>query len=148
MPGAGSLTMANYLDSVARKDGSVFGIFNRNVPFEPIRGNERAQFDSRQFAWIGSTNAEPSLCLAWHTAPIKSWTDTLNREFTVAATGLNANSGLVPVVLNRVLGTKIKAIMGYPGGNEMSLAMERGEVEGRCGWSRSSLMATKADWVA
>lgn len=147
MPGAGSLVAANYLYAVARKDGTVFGIFNRNVPFEPIRGNEQAKFDSRKFTWIGSTNAEPSLCLAWHTSPIKSWTDTQTREFTVAATGLNANSGLVPVVLNRVLGTKIKAIMGYPGGNEMSFAMERGEVEGRCGWSRSSLMAQKAQWV-
>jgi tripartite-type tricarboxylate transporter receptor subunit TctC len=147
MPGAGSLVAANYLYSVARKDGTVFGIFNRNVPFEPIRGNERAQFEPKKFTWIGSTNAEPSLCVAWHASPIKSWTDTLNREFTVAATGLNANSGLVPTVLNRVLGTKMKAIMGYPGGNEMSFAMERGEVEGRCGWSRSSLMASKAAWV-
>jgi len=95
MPGAGSLVAANYLYAVARKDGTVFGIFNRNVPFEPIRGNEQAKFDSRKFTWIGSTNAEPSLCLAWHALPIKSWTDTQTREFTVAATGLNANSGLV-----------------------------------------------------
>jgi len=148
MPGAGSLAMANHLYSVAPKDGSVFGIFNRNVPLEPLMGNKGARFDPRKFTYLGSTNAEPSLCVAWHESPVKAWTDMQNREFVVAATGLNANSGLVPTVLNRVLGTKIKTIMGYPGGNEMNLALERGEVEGRCGWSRSSLMTTKANWVA
>lgn len=148
MPGSGSLTLGNYLYMVAPKDGSAFGIINRNLPLEPLMGNKSVRFDPRKFTWIGSTNAEPSLCVAWHASPVKTWTDAQAREFVVAATGINANSGLVPTVLNRVLGTKIKTIMGYPGGNEMNLAVERGEVEGRCGWSRSSLMATKADWAA
>jgi tripartite-type tricarboxylate transporter receptor subunit TctC len=147
MPGSGSLTMANYLYAVAPKDGSAIGIFNRNLPLEPLMGNKSVRFDPRKFTWIGSTNSEPSLCVAWHTSPIKTVADMQNKEFVVAATGINANSGLVPAVLNKVLGTKIKTIMGYPGGNEMNLALERGEVEGRCGWSRSSLMATKAAWA-
>jgi len=148
MPGSGSLTMTNNLYNVAPKDGTTFGIFNRNVPLEPIMGNANARFDPRKFTWIGSTNTEPSLCVAWHASPVKSLADVQAREFSVAATGLNANSGLVPTVLNRVMGAKFKVIMGYPGSNEMSLAMERGEVEGRCGWSRSSLMATKPQWVS
>jgi tripartite-type tricarboxylate transporter receptor subunit TctC len=148
MPGSGSLTMTNNLYNVAPKDGSTFGIFNRNVPLEPLMGNTNARFDPRKFTWLGSTNTEPSLCVAWHRSPVKSIADVQAREFTVAATGLNANSGLVPTVLNRVMGAKFKIIMGYPGSNEMSLAMERGEVEGRCGWSRSSLMATKPQWVS
>ena len=148
MPGSGSLTMTNNLYNVAPKDGTVFGIFNRNVPLEPIMGNANARFDPRKFTWIGSTNTEPSLCVAWHASPVKTLADVQAREFSVAATGLNANSGLVPTVLNRVMGAKFKVIMGYPGSNEMSLAMERGEVEGRCGWSRSSLMATKPQWVS
>ncbi|MFN3890510.1 MAG: Bug family tripartite tricarboxylate transporter substrate binding protein [Beijerinckiaceae bacterium] len=147
MPGSGSLAMTNFLYNVAPKDGLVFGIFNRNVPLEPLMGNANARFDPRKFTWIGSTNTEPSLCVAWHGSPVKSVADLQAREFAVAATGLNANSGLVPTVLNRVMGAKFKIIMGYPGSNEMSLAMERGEVEGRCGWSRSSLMATKPQWV-
>lgn len=147
MPGSGSLTMANYLYSVAPKDGSAFGIFNRNVPMEPLMGNKNARFDARKFTWIGSTNAEPSLCVAWGASPVETWEDAKEKTFVIAATGMNANSGLVPTLLNQVLGTKMKLIMGYPGSNEMSLAMERGEVEGRCGWSRSSLMATRPDWV-
>ncbi|MDB5508556.1 MAG: tripartite tricarboxylate transporter family receptor [Hyphomicrobiales bacterium] len=147
MPGSGSLVMANYLYSVAPKDGSVIGIFNRNVPMEPMMGNKNARFEARKFTWIGSANTEPSLCVAWGASPIKTWEDTKQREWVIAATGLNANSGLVPTLLNRVLGTRMKLIMGYPGASEMSLAMESGEVEGRCGWSRSSLMATKAQWV-
>ncbi|MBX9760526.1 MAG: hypothetical protein K2Y29_17235 [Beijerinckiaceae bacterium] len=148
MPGAGSLTAANYIYSVAPKDGTVFGTFNRNVPLEPLLGNKSARFDPRKFTWIGSTNAEPSLCVAWQASPVKTIDDLQKREFSVAATGINANSGMVPTILNRVLGMKIKIVMGYPGGNEMSLAMERGEVEGRCGWSRSSLMATRPTWAA
>lgn len=147
MPGSGSLVMANYLYSVAPKDGSVIGVFNRNVPMEPLMGNKNARFDARKFTWIGSANTEPSLCVAWGASPIKTWEDTKTREWVIAATGLNANSGLVPTLLNKVLGTKMKMIMGYPGASEMSLAMESGEVEGRCGWSRSSLMATKSQWV-
>lgn len=147
MPGSGSLTMTNFLFNVAPKDGTTFGIFNRNVPLEPLMGNTNARFDPRKFTWIGSTNAEPSLCVSWHGSPVRSIKDLQDREFTVAATGINANSGLVPTVLNRVMSTKIKIIMGYPGSNEMSLAMERGEVEGRCGWSRSSLMTTKPTWL-
>lgn len=148
MPGSGSLTMTNTLFNVSPKDGTVFGIFNRNVPLEPLMGNSNARFDPRRFTWLGSTNTEPSLCVAWHGSPVKSIKDIQTRDFAVAATGLNANSGLVPTVLNRVMGAKFKVIMGYPGSNEMSLAMERGEVEGRCGWSRSSLMATKPQWVS
>lgn len=148
MPGSGSLTMTNFLYNVAPKDGTTFGIFNRNVPLEPLMGNAAARFEPRKFTWIGSTNAEPSLCVSWNESGILSLDDMKKREFTVAATGINANSGLVPTILNRVLDTKIKIVMGYPGGNEMNLAMERREVDGRCGWSRSSLMASKPDWVA
>lgn len=148
MPGAGSLTAANFIYAVAPKDGTVFGTFNRNVPLEPLLGNKSARFDPRKFTWLGSTNAEPSLCVAWQVSPVKTMDDLQKREFSVAATGINANSGMVPTILNRVLGMKIKIVMGYPGGNEMSLAMERGEVEGRCGWSRSSLMASRPTWVA
>jgi tripartite-type tricarboxylate transporter receptor subunit TctC len=148
MPGSGSLTMANFLYNVAAKDGTIFGIFNRNVPLEPLMGNTASRFEPRKFTWIGSTNAEPSLCVSWNESGILSLDDMKKREFAVAATGINANSGLVPTVLNRVLGTKIKIIMGYPGGNEMNLAMERREVDGRCGWSRSSLMASKPSWVS
>ena len=148
MPGSGSLTMTNYLYNVAPKDGLTFGIFNRNVPLEPLMGNASAKFDPSKFNWLGSTNTEPSLCVSWNESGILTLDDMKQRNFTVAATGINANSGLVPTILNRVLGTKIKIVMGYPGGNEMNLAMERREVDGRCGWSRSSLMASKPDWVA
>lgn len=147
MPGSGSLTMANYLYAVAPKDGSVFGVMNRNTPMEPLMGNKNARFDAAKFTWIGSTNAEPSLCVAWETSPVKKWEDAKEREFVVAGASLNANTGLVPTLLNRVLGTKMKLILGFPGSNEMSMAIERGEVEGRCGWSRSSLMSSRPSWV-
>lgn len=148
MPGSGSLVMANYLYSVAPKDGTVIGTMNRNVPMEPLMGNKNARFDARKFTWIGSTNTEPSLCVSWETSSIKKWQDARERPFIVAGASLNANTGLVPTLLNRVLGTKMQLVLGFPGSNEMSMAIERGEVEGRCGWSRSSLMATRPHWVS
>jgi tripartite-type tricarboxylate transporter receptor subunit TctC len=52
-----------------------------------------------------------------------------------------------PIMLNKLFGTQTKVISGYKGGNEVYLAMERGEVDGRCGVSVSSVNATRPDWL-
>ena len=109
MEGAGGVRAANHVYSAAPKDGTAFGIFDRGLPMERLLGRtEGQQFDATKFTWIGSTNAEPSLCVSWNESKILTLEDMKERPFTVAATGINANSGLVPTILNRVLGTKIK----------------------------------------
>jgi tripartite-type tricarboxylate transporter receptor subunit TctC len=147
MEGAGSMRLANHLYNAAPKDGTSFGTINRGTPFEPLLGNRGAQFDATRFNWIGSTNNEVSVCVAWHTTGIAAFADLLKRELVVGATGPSADTYQFPKITNAVLGTKFKIVTGYPGGNDVDLAMERGEVEGRCGWSWTSVKGLHQPWL-
>jgi tripartite-type tricarboxylate transporter receptor subunit TctC len=147
MEGAGSLRLANWLAQVAPKDGSVFGTVGRGVPFDPLLGLPGTQFKGTDFSWIGSANNEVSICASWGTSKVTTIEDVFTKQMVIGGTGPSDDTVQFPQVLNGVLGTKFKIVSGYPGGNDVVLAMERGEVEGRCGWSWSTILATHADWV-
>ena len=142
MEGAGSLRLANWLYRVAPKDGTALGTFGRGTAFDPVLGEPGAQFDGTKFSWIGSANDEVSVCVAWQNTGVTSFNDLLTRDFTVGGTGGSSDTDQFPRIINGVLGTKMRIVSGYPGGNDVVLAMERGEVQGRCGWSWSSVKAT------
>lgn len=147
MPGAGSLRLANFLYNVAPKDGTVIGTFGRGIAMEPLLSGEGTQFDAREFSWLGSLNNEVSICVAWHDSSVKSMADLATQELIVGGTGSGSDTVVFPVVLKNLLDVNIRLISGYPGGNDVLLAMERGEVDGRCGWSFSSLSSTRGDWL-
>jgi tripartite-type tricarboxylate transporter receptor subunit TctC len=148
MEGGGSLRLANWLFRVAPKDGSVFGTIGRGTGFDPILGQKGAQFDGTKFTWLGSANNEVSVCVAWNaTSGIKKFDDLLTKEMTVGGTSMSADTDQFPKVIDGVFGAKMKIVSGYPGGNDVVLAMERGEVQGRCGWSWSSVMSTHKAWI-
>jgi tripartite-type tricarboxylate transporter receptor subunit TctC len=148
VPGAGSLLLANQIYNTLPQDGSAIGVIARGMPMEPLLGSSEAQFDARAFNYIGSANNEVSICVSWHTSPIKKWEDLKTTEMVVGGTGEGADTDTFPKVMNNILHTKMKLVTGYPGGNDILLAMERGEVDGRCGYSWSSAKAAKADWLA
>ncbi|MDF2118230.1 tripartite tricarboxylate transporter substrate-binding protein [Roseiarcaceae bacterium H3SJ34-1] len=148
MAGAGGMTLATWLDRVAAKDGSVIGTFGRGIAFERLLNPAKTFPDGRSFNWIGSMNDEVSVCVAMSSSNIKTFEDLQRQPLTVGASGAGGDTFIFPTVLNGVLGTQLKIINGYPGGNEISLAMERGEVAGRCGWSWSSLQALHGDLVS
>ena len=139
MEGAGSLRLANYLYRVAPQDGSAFGTIGRGIAFDPLLIGKADAFDAEKFSWIGSANNETSVCVAIKDSGITKFEDLFARELTVGGTGASADTDQFPRVLNGVLGTHFKIVEGYPGGNDVVLAMERGEVQGRCGWSWSSV---------
>jgi tripartite-type tricarboxylate transporter receptor subunit TctC len=145
--GAGGLRMANLLYNTAPKDGTVFGIIYRSTAFEPLFGNKAAQIDATKFTWIGSASNEVSICVAWHTTGVTSINDIMTKELVVGSTGPGADTYQFSKIINGVFGTQMKIINGYPGGNEIVLAMERGEVGGRCGWSWSAVKATRMSWL-
>ena len=147
MEGAGSLRLANWLYNVGPKDGSVFGTIGRGTGFDPLLEHKGSQFDATKFSWIGSANNEVSICVAWYTTGITKFEQLLTQELTVGGTGAAADTDQFPKIANGVLGTKMKIITGYPGGNDVGLAMERGEVKGRCGWSWSSVKSTHMAWL-
>ena len=146
-PGAGSLVLANEVGNVLPKDGSAIAIIGRAQVLEPLYGNKKAMFNPREFNWLGSANNEVSVCVAWHETPVSSVDDMKTRGMIVGGTGPGADTDSFPRVLNNILGTKLRLVTGYPGGNDILLAMERGEVEGRCGYSYSSLKSRKAAWL-
>jgi tripartite-type tricarboxylate transporter receptor subunit TctC len=147
MEGAGSLRLANWLYKVGPKDGSTLGTIGRGTAFDPLLGSKGAQFQADKFTWIGSANNEVSVCVAWKTSGITSLEQTMSKELVVGGTGAAADTDQFPKILNGVLGTRFKIVTGYPGGNDVTMAMERGEVNGRCGWSWSSVLATHKRWV-
>jgi tripartite-type tricarboxylate transporter receptor subunit TctC len=147
MEGAGSLRLANWLYTAGPKDGTVFGTIGRGLAFDPLLGAKGAQFDATKFSWIGSANDEVSVCVAWQGTGITKFEDLLTTQMSVGGTGGGSDTDVFPQIVNGVLGTKMRLISGYPGGNDVGLAMERGEVQGRCGWSWSSVMSTHKDWV-
>src|SRR5258705_4021585 len=145
MPGAGGLRAMNYLYSAAPKDGSTIALVHSSVPFAPVYGMAAAKFDPRKMNWIGSINATSGICVAWASSNIRTWQDLFDKQFLVGSSGAGSQMETIPMMLNKLFGTKIKVIAGYRGGNEVYLAMERGEVHGRCGGLIFSLRSTRAD---
>jgi tripartite-type tricarboxylate transporter receptor subunit TctC len=147
MEGASSLRLANWLYNAAPKDGSVLGASSRSMAFEPLLGHKAANYDAAKFTWLGSANNEVSVCVAWETSGVTTFDELLTKELTIGSTGSGDDTYQFPRIVNNVLGTRFKIVTGYPGGNEIGLAMERGEVQGRCGWSWSSIKSIRRDWV-
>ena len=146
MPGAGSLRLANWLAQAAPRDGSTFGTIGRGTAFDPVLGQPGAQFAAGELSWLGSMNQEVSICASWFDSGVTTFKDLETKELLVGAVSFNDDTGQFAKVLNTVLGTKMKIVAGYPGGNDVVLAMERGEVKGRCGWSWSSVLAAHMAW--
>jgi tripartite-type tricarboxylate transporter receptor subunit TctC len=147
MPGAGSLVLANYLYNIAPKDGTVFATFARGMAMEPLIGGGKTQFDSTKFTWLGSATDEISVCATTQFSKVRTYEDMLTTEFSVGGEGGGSDPDTFAAVAKNLLGAKIKMVTGYPGGNEISLAIDRGELDGRCGWSWTSIMSTKPDWI-
>jgi tripartite-type tricarboxylate transporter receptor subunit TctC len=147
MEGAGSMRVANYLYNAAPRDGTSFGTISRGTGFEPLLGDRGARFAATAFNWIGSTNNEVSVCVAWYTSGVATFEDARTHVLVVGATGPSADTFQFPKITNAVLGTKFKIVTGYPGGNDVDLAMERGEVQGRCGWSWTSVKGLHQAWL-
>ncbi len=132
MPGAGHRRAAQYLSLKAPRDGSVIATISQGLPFAQIVWPERhKRIDTGQFIWIGNVNEGNNVLMLWHTTGVKSWEDLRNKEIVVGGTGAGSTSGQYPRALNNILGTKMKIILGFKGGTEMNLAMERGELDGR-----------------
>ena len=148
MPGAGQMLVANWLAGVAPKDGTVIVALSQNLATFQATGAAGVKYDVRQFNWIGNTTDTPNVINSWYTTGIRTIQDVMARELVVGATGIASGSYLYPHALNQLLGTKFKIVTGYPGGNDINLAMERGEVGGRGSNSWASWKSTRPQWLA
>jgi tripartite-type tricarboxylate transporter receptor subunit TctC len=110
----------------------VFGLINRGIPLEPLLGSDAAQFDPLKMNWLGSPDKDTTVCAARKDAAVQSMRDLAGKELVVGATGSGADTAIYPEFLAEFLGMKFRTVKGYPGSNEIVLAMERGEVQGIC----------------
>jgi tripartite-type tricarboxylate transporter receptor subunit TctC len=147
MPGAGSRTAANFVASLAPRDGTVLATADQSLALQQAVGDRRIAFDTTRFIYIGNPNVENNTTVTWHTSGVRTIDDAKRREVTMGATG-GSTSSQYPKAMNALLGTRFKIILGYPGGNDINLAMERGEVDGRGSNSWASWKATRPQWLA
>jgi tripartite-type tricarboxylate transporter receptor subunit TctC len=147
-PGAGSLNAINSLYNTAARDGTVIGTGHRFVPMMPLLDLEGPKFDPLKFTYIGSMNREIGICIAMKEAGFRTVEDMKAREFVVGTTGAGAELTNFNATLRAMLGLKLKVVVGYRTSLDINAAMERGELQGRCGVSYGSLKTTRPQWVA
>jgi tripartite-type tricarboxylate transporter receptor subunit TctC len=146
LPGAGGLIAANTLYNSTAADGLTFAALTNGGAMEPLFGERAARFDAQKFGWIGSIGKQDNICITWQGSPLTRIEQAKTREVAVSASGAGGNSSIMPRVLNEFLGTKFKVIGGYNEGSGTTLALERGEVDGVCGLSYTTLKTMHADW--
>jgi hypothetical protein len=147
MTGGGGVIAANYLYNISPRDGTSLGVMPSSLPLFQAFEDRQVRFDAAKFGWIGTIAPTQENLIAWHSAGFNSHEDLLKREFVLGASGAGSTSVIVPTVMNALLGARIRIVPGYPGGNEINLAMERGESQGR--WNTwSAWKVTKPDWIA
>jgi tripartite-type tricarboxylate transporter receptor subunit TctC len=145
--GAGSRTAANWLYNIAPKDGTQMAMTLDTLPlYQGLRG-PGVRFDLRKVNWVGNIAELNTIMVVWHDAPAKTLEEMTRTEVVLGSTGRSSGTYMIPALMNGVLGTKFKIVIGFPGTNEINLATERGEVHGRAGGSWDNFRVQKADWV-
>lgn len=141
MPGASGVNAANWLSNIAPKDGTTLGTWSPNVVLEPLFGNAMAKYDASKFVWLGNMEQSAAVCGVLPSAGVSGLKDLQEKEVVFGATGPTGPLGVSPVALNRLLGTKIKVVLGYKSSPDVKLAMSKGEVSGICGLPYSTIKA-------
>lgn len=147
MPGAGHVLATNYMYVQAPRDGTFIATIGSAIPLHQTLDGRGVRFDARNFNWLGSTGISNQMGLVWHTAGIETIDDAKNRDVITGATGAGAGTAIFPTVLNSVIGTRFKLVIGYARNSDIDLALERGEVQSHHSYSYSSLMQSHPDWI-
>lgn len=146
--GAGGVRVLNAIYNVLPQDGTAIVAAGRSVIAQPLfNKGPKVKFDGSKLKWLGSANTEYSLCVFWHESKFKSTEDLLTKRPNMGGVGIGSSIDVFTLLANNLLGAKIKLITGYPGGADINLAMQRKELDGRCGWSLSSIKSTAPDWM-
>ena len=147
MPGAGHVLAANYVYNEAPRDGTVLLTTLGNIiPYQLLDGRG-VRYDASKFHWLGSSEFSNSMIFTWRTSGVTTLDQAKTKEVTMGATGAGSNGYVYPALMNKLFGTKFKIVSGYQSDNEINIAMERGEVQGRAGIFYSGLLALHPDWM-
>jgi tripartite-type tricarboxylate transporter receptor subunit TctC len=146
MPGASGRRLMGFIYNVAPRDGTAIATAQRALAFDPLMGVD-SRFEADKVNWIGSANNETNVCVAWHTSPIRSLDDVKTRDMVVGTSGPSSTDAIYPNVMNYLFGTRFKVVGGYQAAAQSNIAMERGEIDGRCGITWDTLVSLNADWL-
>jgi tripartite-type tricarboxylate transporter receptor subunit TctC len=152
MPGATSLVAAEHLRLRAPHDGLTISALGRNILTEYLLqerpdGKGLTPQQLSEFNWIGNANQEASVCFVWATNPVKSVADMKGKSLKFGSTGPGSDYESFALLMNAAFGTKLQIVRGYPGPGPVQVAIEQGELDGVCGFSWSSLMSNRPEWV-
>jgi tripartite-type tricarboxylate transporter receptor subunit TctC len=148
MSGAGSNRAAGFIYAVAPKDGTSIGAIFPGAVLQPLLSDVPVQHDPNKLVYLGSANSDVYVCYVRSDAPVKTFKDVLDKELIVGASNPGATTYDLPLLLNNVLGTKFRIVTGYPGSREITIALERGEVQGACGIGWTGIEVLHPEWFA
>ena len=146
MTGAGGSTAVLYLYGRAARDGTIIGMPPRSYATAPL-ANDQLRYDARQLIALGSTTNEVQVGVVWHEVGVTKIDDLKTREISVGLTSFHSDIGTHAVMAKVITGAKLKMVSGYPGGNEIAMAMERREVDAQFGMSLGVLKTRMKSWI-
>jgi tripartite-type tricarboxylate transporter receptor subunit TctC len=146
MPGASGRRLMGFIYNVAPRDGTAIATAQRALAFDPLMGVD-SRFDVDRVNWIGSANNETNVCMVWHSSPIRTLDDVKTQDMVVGTSGPSSTDAIYPNVMNTLFGTRFRVVGGYQAAAESNIAMERGEIDGRCGITWDTLVSLNADWL-
>jgi len=146
MSGASGMRVTNFVYNSAPRDGTTIGMPPRNYPIAPF-ANERLHYDGRGLIPLGSISTEVQVGAVWHAVGVTKFDDLMKREITAGVTSYYDDIGSLSLVTKAITGAKLKLVSGYPGGNDIQSAMEKGELDSEFGWSWGAIKATKKNWL-
>jgi len=146
MPGGGNVLATNYMFNIAPKDGTAIATIHNAMPLHQVLDGSGVRFDAERFNWLGSTGPENEVIVVWHTAGIRTLDEVMQREVVLGGTGAGSGIVIIPTVMNNLLGTRFKIVIGYRSSEDVNLALQRGEVQARV-FSWGSIAAQRPDWI-
>ncbi len=147
-PGAGSARTAGIIARIAPKDGTNIGAIFPGVVVGPLLDNKtKWQFDPSQFVYLGSADSGTRVCLTSATSKIKSFDDARANKTILGASAQGGSTRDYAYVLNHTAGSRFEVVSGYKGSADILLAVERGEVDGMCGFDFASLKSQRSSWI-
>ncbi len=148
LPGAGSGRAATYIATVAPKDGTAIGmIFPGAIVGPLLEDGQKPQYDPTKFVYLATADFGTRVCATFTTSKVKSFADAQKQKANMGASAAGGSTRDYVNMLRKAAGAQFELVTGYKGTAEIGLAVERGEVDGLCGWDWSSLKSQKSDWL-
>jgi tripartite-type tricarboxylate transporter receptor subunit TctC len=146
MPGGGNVLATNYMFSIAPKDGTAIASIHSAMPLHQVLEGQGVRYDAGRFGWLGSTGPQNEVILVWHTAGVRTIEQARQREVVLGGTGAGSGIVIIPMVMNSLLGTRFKIVMGYRTSEDVNLGLQRGEVEARA-FGFASIVSQHSEWL-